>query len=97
MEFTTIHKCTQPASTQHSSLSPPMHKAIESGDVVAVQKWLREEGTKVNKCRGGRASNGHFFVGDGTALHWAAYYGQLEITTLLIGKGAGMFQLLVGC
>ena len=73
------------------------HKAIESGDVEAVQTWLREEGTKVNKCRGGRASNGHFFVGDGTALHWAAYYGQLEITTLLIEKGAGMFQLLVGC
>ena len=73
------------------------HKAIESGDVVAVQKWLDEKGTKVNECKGGRASNGHFFVGDGTALHWAAYYGQLDITRLLIEKGAGMFQLLVGC
>ena len=73
------------------------HKAIESGDVVAVQKWLDEKGTEVNECKGGRASNGHFFVGDGTALHWAAYYGQLDITRLLIEKGAGMFQLLVGC
>ena len=63
------------------------HKAIESGDVSAVQQWLDEE---VNKCRGGRASHGYFFVSDGTALHWAAYYGQLEIAKLLLDKGAGM-------
>ena len=65
------------------------HQAIESEDVSAVQRWLDEEGTKVNECKGGRTSHSCFFVGDGTALHWAAYYGQLEITTLLIEKGAG--------
>ena len=67
------------------------HKAIEIGDVSAVKHWLVEEGTDVNECRGGRASNGHFFVGDGTALHWAAYYGQLEIVNLLLDKGASTY------
>ena len=43
----------------------------------------------MNKCRGGGASHGHFIVGDGTALHWAVYYGQLDIAQLLLEKGAG--------
>ena len=66
------------------------HKAIECGDVSAVKQWLEEEETRVNDCKGGSASHGHFFVGDGTALHWAAYYGQLEIAKLLLNNGAGM-------
>ena len=65
-------------------------KAIECGDVSAVKQWLEEEETRVNDCKGGTASHGHFFVGDGTALHWAAYYGQLEIAKLLLNNGAGM-------
>ena len=65
-------------------------KAIECGDVSTVKQWLEEEETRVNDCKGGRASHGLFFVGDGTALHWAAYYGQLEIAKLLLNNGAGM-------
>ena len=67
-----------------------MHKAIKCRDKSAVKRWLDEEGTEVNGCIVGRASHGHFFVGDGTALHWAAYYGQLEITKLLLNNGAGI-------
>ena len=52
-----------------------------------MRHWLDEERPDVNKCRGGRVSNGHFFVGGGTALHWAAYYGQLEIVNLLVSRG----------
>ena len=66
------------------------YKAIECEDKSAVQQWLEKEGTQANKYKGGRASHGHFFVGDGTALHWATYYGQLEIAKLLLDKGAGM-------
>ena len=43
----------------------------------------------MNEFRGGTASHGHFYVTTGTALHWAAYYGQLEIAKLLIEHGAG--------
>ena len=66
------------------------NKAIECKDESTVQHWLQKEGTKANEYKGGRASRGHFFVGDGTALHWAAYYGQLEIAELLLNNGAGM-------
>ena len=71
------------------------HKAIECGDVSAVKQWLEEEETRVNDCKGGSASHGHFFVGDGTALHWAAYYGQLEIAKLLLNNGAGICNRLL--
>ena len=67
------------------------HKAIEMGDISTINKWLREDVTKVNKCRGGSDYPGHFAVADGTALHWAIYYGQLEIAQLLLDKEAGMY------
>ena len=66
------------------------HQAIESGDKSAVEEWLQENGRKVNECRGGKAFPGHNAVANGTALHWAAHYGQLEIAKLLIANGAGM-------
>ena len=49
----------------------------------------------MNHCRGGFASGGGFVVQDGTALHWAAYYGSFEIAKLLIEKGAGVVLLTV--
>ena len=55
-----------------------------------MEKWLKKD-TKVNKCRGGRDSHGKVIVVNGTALHWAAYYGQLEIAKLLIKKEAGIY------
>lgn len=80
-------------------LHPPfhlitIHKTIKCGDKSAVERWLDEEGKKLNECIDGRASHGHFFVGDGTALHWAAYHGQLEIARLLLDNGAGTYLWL---
>ena len=70
-------------------------KAIENGERATVKQWLEKKETKVNKCKGGKASNGLFSVTGGTALHWAAYYGQLEITKLLIESGAGTYYLCI--
>ena len=63
-------------------------QAIKEGKQATVKEWLEKEETKVNEFRGGSASHNHFLVARGTALHWAAYYGQLEIAQLLIDKGA---------
>ena len=48
----------------------------------------------MNECRGGKANNRHFAVADGTALHWAVYYGQLEIAKLLLANGAGISTII---
>ena len=68
----------------------PTYKAIESGDQSTVEQWLQNEDTKVNDCRGGSASHHPFAVANGTALHWAVYYGQLNIAQLLLRNGAGI-------
>ena len=44
----------------------------------------------MNEYKGGSAINRHFAVANGTALHWAVFYGKLEIAQLLLDKGAGM-------
>ena len=44
----------------------------------------------MNQCKGGSDYPGHFAVANGTALHWAVYYGQLEIAQLLLDNGAGI-------
>ena len=49
----------------------------------------------VNVYRGGNDAYGHFTVANGTALHWAVYYGQQEIAKLLIEKGAGMYMCII--
>ena len=71
-------------------LLPIMYKAIESGDVSTLKQWLKDYKTKVNKYTGGSAYPRHFAVANGTALHWAVYYGQLEIVQLLLRNGAGI-------
>jgi len=55
---------------------------IQRGDTDAVKKWLdKREGQNLNRLR---------VEHSGTALHWAAYYGQLDIAKLLIDSGASM-------
>ena len=44
----------------------------------------------MNGCRGGSDYPGHFAVANGTALHWAVYYGQLEVAQVLLDNGAGI-------
>ena len=68
----------------------PLHQAIEKGDQSVIKRWLQNGNTKVNTCRGGRANHRHFVVADGTALHWAVYYGQLDIAKQLLSKDAGI-------
>ena len=60
------------------------------GDISTIKKWIKEDQTRVNGCRGGRAFPRHFAVADGTALHWAVYYGQLEVAQVLLDNGAGI-------
>ena len=61
------------------------------GDISTIEKWIKEDQTRVNECKGGSDYPGHFAVADGMALHWAVYYGQLEIAKLLLKNGAGMY------
>lgn len=52
-----------------------------------MKEW-RIEG--INHKRGGEDKSNDIEVRDGTALHWAAYYGKVEIAKLLLGKEASM-------
>ena len=70
-----------------------MHQAIEAGDEDAIEQWLKNEKGNVNKCRGGNAIHRHFAVGNGTALHWAVYYGRQDIAQLLLDTGAGITRI----
>ena len=75
-----------------------MHQAIKMGDKGTIECWLQNEKEKVNICRGGSSYHQHIAVANGTALHWAAYYGQLEIAQLLLDNGAGRsncYKLLI--
>ena len=60
-----------------------------------LQQWLNEESEDVNHYRGGYATEGGFVVEDGTALHWAAYYGRFPAAKLLIEKGAGVILFVL--
>lgn len=54
------------------------------------QKWLNRKGAgEVNHCRGGLTIDDGLVLEGGTALHWAAYYGNYHATKLLIDEGAG--------
>ena len=58
------------------------------------QKWLERKKGDINRYRGGFTINDGLVLEGGTALHWAAYYGQLAIVKALIEKEAG---LIVKC
>ena len=57
-----------------------MHTSIQGGYTRNVQKWLESQHRNVDHCRDKREG--------GTALHWAAYHGRLDIVKLLIENGA---------
>ena len=60
------------------------------GNEDAIVQWLQNEKGKVNKYKGGNAIHRHFAVGNGTALHWAVYYGRQNFAKLLLDNGAGI-------
>ena len=80
----------------HFVLLTTIHKAIETGDQSIMKKWIQKNRTRVNEYKGGNNSHQHFAVANGTALHWAVYFGQLEIAQLLLENGAGELASLPG-
>ena len=46
------------------------------------------EGINCKRARGGVDESSDFEVSGGTALHWAVYYGKMEIAVLLLGRNA---------
>ncbi|MEW6322637.1 MAG: ankyrin repeat domain-containing protein [Acidobacteriota bacterium] len=65
------------AAGQAASNDPPVAAAAMAGDVDEVRRLLRDGGD-VNAAQG-----------DGmTALHWAARYGDMELTRMLLAAGA---------
>ena len=70
-------------------------QAIKRGDRDVVEKWLKRVDYDVNCSRG--AGGGHWSK-SGTALHWAAYYGQLHVAKLLIENDAStLLNTLLFC
>ena len=63
---------------------------IKKGDLKRFLKWLNGKKGRVNCYRGGLATEGGLVVEGGTALHWAAYYGQRDIVDALIRGKAGL-------
>ena len=63
--------------------TPDLHKAAREGDADRVRKLL-DAGAVVNVRN---ANKGHLQY---TPLHWAAYYGHLEIAEILISRGADL-------
>ena len=49
-----------------------------------MEKWLKDTKLDVNGCRDEKDG--------GTALHWAAWHGNLDIARLLLERGASMFM-----
>jgi len=76
----------------YPNLEEDIVEAIKRGDRDVVDKWLKRERHNVNRSRGGHSWSftARYIREDGTALHWAAYYGQQDIAKLLIDNGASM-------
>ena len=54
------------------------------------QRWLKRKKGQVNRYRGGFALNDGLVLEGGTALHWAAHYGQFTLVEALVENGAGL-------
>ena len=73
-----------------------LSQAIMKGHKNTVEEWLQKN-PEVNRCRGGKSvvskldsSNTKLEFSGGTALHWAAFYGRVEIAKLLLESQASM-------
>ena len=66
-----------------ASCTPTLHKAAREGDADRVRELL-DTGADVNVRN---ANKGRLQY---TPLHWAAYYGHLEIADILISRGADL-------
>ena len=66
-----------------ASCTPTLHKAVRAGDADRVRELL-DAGADVNVRE---TSNDRLQY---TPLHWAAYYGHLEIAEILISRGADL-------
>ena len=60
-------------------------KSIKNGEETAVKDMTVWD---INRQRGGTLISSDFEVSSGTALHWAAYYGKMEIVDQLFKQGA---------
>ena len=80
----------------HFVLLTTIHKAIETGNQSTMKEWIRKNRTRVNEYKGGYGTHQHFAVANGTALHWAVYFGQLKIAQLLLENEAGELASLPG-
>ena len=66
-------------------------KAIRDGEETVVDRMTEVD---VTHSRGGECSTNDFEVSDGTALHWAAYYGKVEIAKKCLERGASKLTYL---
>lgn len=63
-------------------------KAIRKDEDKAIEQLKKMTKDELNHSRGRNPDSNDFEVADGTALHWAAYYGKKEIVEQLFKKGA---------
>lgn len=64
-------------------------KAIRDGEETVVEQMTELD---VNRRRGGKCNTNDFEVSNGTALHWAAYYGKVEVAKKFLERGASMLN-----
>ena len=55
---------------------------MQGGYTQNIKRWLKCQHRNMDHCRDCKEG--------GTALHWAAYHGQLYIVKMLIENGASM-------
>ena len=66
-------------------------KAIRDGEETVVDQMTEMD---VTHSRGGECSTNDFEVSNGTVLHWAAFYGKVEIVKKCLERGASKLTYL---